>query len=145
MLFALLRASLHEREPEVSFFQHVSDEDWKLCYRLAASQGVMALAWDGVMKLPVDLQPLRSVKLSWATGVETYEQKYLRYCSTIDEISRFYGEHGIRTMQLKGVGFSLLYPVPCHREGGDIDIYTYSADKKKMSDKEANRLADVLM
>ena len=145
MLFALLRASLHEREPEVSFFQHVSDEDWKLCYRLAASQGVMALAWDGVMKLPVDLQPLRSVKLSWATGVETYEQKYLRYCSTIDEISRFYDEHGIRTMQLKGVGFSLLYPVPCHREGGDIDIYTYSADKNKMSDKEANRLADVLM
>lgn len=145
MLFALLRASLHERETEQAFFQGVSTDDWKQCYRLAASQGVMALAWDGVMKLPVILQPPRSVKVLWATSVEAYEKKYWRYCSMVDEVSRFYAEHGISTMQLKGVGFSTLYPVPCHREGGDIDIYTYSADKNRMSDQDANRLADTMM
>ena len=145
MLFALLRASLHEREAEQVFFQGVSTDDWKQCYRLAANQGVMALAWDGVMKLPAVLQPPRAVKVLWATGVEAYEKKYWRYCSMVDEVSRFYAGHGIATMQLKGVGFSTLYPVPCHREGGDIDIYTYSADKNRMSDKEANRLADTLM
>lgn len=41
---------------------------------LAVSQGVMALAWDGVMKLPVELQPPLSVKLAWAVAVEAYER-----------------------------------------------------------------------
>ena len=145
MLFALLRASLHEQEIEKSFFQGVSNEDWQLCYRLAAEHGVMALAWDGVVMLPKALQPPISLKLSWATCVESYEKKYRRYCKTVDEVSRLYAEHGIATMQLKGVGFSTLYPTPSHREGGDIDIYTYSPDSSQMSDKEANTLADMLM
>ena len=145
MLLALLRASLHEKDIETAFFDKASNEDWKLCYKLAAEQGVMALAWDGVIKLPKALQPSLAVKISWASGVEAYEEKYLRYCSAVDEVTRFYAEHGIATMQMKGVGFSTLYPVPCHREGGDIDIYTYSVDKNRMSDKEANSLADKLM
>lgn len=145
MLFTLLRASLHETDPEHSFFRAVSANDWKQCYKLASNQGVMALAWDSVLRLPKDMQPPLSIKITWAAGVEAYEKKYLRYCSTINEVSRFYNRHGISVMQLKGVGFSTLYPVPCHREGGDIDIYTYSADKNNMTDKEANRLADILM
>ena len=145
MLLALLRASLHELEPEQNFFQGVSPDDWKKCYKLAVRHGVMALAWDSVMKLPKDLQPPRPVKLPWASAVEAYEQKYNRYCTMVDEVSRFYAAHGIRTVQLKGVGFSTLYPVPSHREGGDIDIYTYSADPSRMSDKEANDLANELM
>lgn len=145
MLFALLRASLHERKTETAPFRDSTDEEWKRCHRLAVSHGVMALAWDGVMKLPSELQPSLSVKLTWASAVGRYETKYLYYCRTVDELSRFYARHGISVMQLKGVGLSALYPVPSHREGGDIDIYTYSADKDRMSDEEANRLADHLM
>ena len=145
MLFALLRSSLHEKEVETYIFQNLSEEDWKKCYNLAKAQGVMALAWDGVMRLPQDLHPLRSLKLIWAMEVERYEAKYQRYCKTVDELSTFYAGHGIEMVQLKGVGFSTLYPIPSHREGGDIDIYTWSADKNKMSDAEANALADKLM
>lgn len=46
---------------------------------------------------------------------------------------------------MKGVGLSTYYPIPSHREGGDIDIFTYSADHSRKSDAEANRLADRLM
>ena len=145
MLFALLRASLHEKEVEVSCFQGATDDDWKRCYQLAVAQGVMALAWDGVLRLPIELMPFRNLKLTWAMAVEKYEAKYRRYCRTVDELSTFYANHGIATVQLKGVGFSTYYPVPEHREGGDIDIYTYSADKNKMSDAEANGLADTLI
>ena len=145
MLFALLRSSLHEKETETNFFQNISEEDWKQCYRLAIEQGVMALAWDGVMRLPKELHPSRSLKLTWAMAVERYEAKYLRYCQIADELFTFYASHGIEMVQLKGVGFSTLYPVPAHREGGDIDIYTWSADKSRMSDHEANQLADKLM
>ena len=145
MLFALLRASLHEKEVEVECFQEATDDDWKQCHQIAAAQGVMALAWDGVLRLPKELQPPLALKLTWVIAVERYEAKYLRYCKTVDELSAFYASHGITTVQLKGVGFSTYYPVPAHREGGDIDIYTYSADKNKMSDAEANALADKLM
>ena len=145
MLFALLRASLHQKEAEQAYFQQVSEEDWKACYCLAARQGVMALAWEGVMTLPVDLQPPRALKLTWGMAVQDYEAKYARYCRTIQELSAFYAEHGIVTVQMKGVGLSSYYPVPAHREGGDIDIFTFSADKSEMTDAEANRLADELM
>ena len=145
MLLALLRASLHERDIETDYFENASKDDWEQCYKVASRQGVMALAWDGVMKLPKALLPPLTIKIMWASRVEAYEKRYQRYCSTVDELSRFYAGHGIATMQLKGVGFSTLYPVPCHREGGDIDIYTYSADPTRMSHQEANRLADKLM
>lgn len=145
MLFALLRASLHQKETEQSYFRQVSEGDWKQCYQLAARQGVMALAWEGVMKLPAEMQPSRTLKLTWGMAVQDYEEKYARYCRTIQDLSTFYAAHGIVTVQMKGVGLSTYYPTPAHREGGDIDIYTFSADPSKMTDAEANRLADELM
>ena len=64
MLFALLRASLHEKEVEVECFQEATDDDWKQCHQKAAAQGVMALAWDGVLRLPKELHPSRNMKLT---------------------------------------------------------------------------------
>ena len=145
MLLALLCGALHGRQPEREPFGNATEEDWRQCYRLAATQGVRALAWDGIMLLPAELWPPRRVKLTWATDVERYEQRYRHYVTAADELSRFYAQHGIRMMQLKGVGLSHVYPVPSHREGGDIDIYTWSADRDRMSDSEANSFADELM
>ena len=145
MLFALLRASLNQRDIETGFFQGVSSVDWKECYQLSVRQGVMALAWDGVLRLPAALMPPKGLKITWGMAVEVYEKKYERYCQVVEELITCYQEHGISTVQLKGVGLSTYYPVPCHREGGDIDIYTYSMNKERMSDLEANGLADKLM
>ena len=145
MLFALLRASLNQTPADASWFQEASEEEWTRCYRLAKRQGVMALAWDGVLLLPATLQPPVELKLLWALAVEKYEKKYARYCRTVDELTGLYAKQGIAAVQMKGVGLSTYYPVPSHREGGDIDIYTFSADKKGMSDAEASRLADELM
>ena len=145
MLFALLRASLHERNTETSCFEGVSGMDWQQCFRLAQSQGVMALAWDGIPKLPAHLYPPVEIKLQWGIKVEMLERKHQRYCKAIQELISFYQEHQIATLQLKGVGLSNYYPIPSHREGGDIDIYTFSADRSKMTDEEANCLADDLM
>lgn len=123
MLFALLRASLHEQEVELDIFQHATDEDWKQCHQTAIEQGVMALAWDGVLRLPKELQPPISLKLTWAMAVERYEAKYLRYCKTVDELSTFYAGHGISTVQLKGVGFSTYYPVPLHPKNLFLQVH----------------------
>ena len=145
MLFALLRAALKQEKADETFFIACTPEEWNACYGLAVKQGVMALAWDGIMTLPVEKLPPRGLKLKWAVAVDDYEKRYKHYCKTIQELSNFYASHGIVTVQMKGVGFSSFYPKPSHREGGDIDIYTYSADHSVMSDKEANDLADKLM
>lgn len=145
MLLALLRASLNEVAVDGVCFRGATEEEWKQCYRLAARQGVMALAWDGIRTLPEEVQLPRALKLTWAMAVEDYEKRYARYCRTIDELTALYAKEGIATVQMKGVGLSAYYPVPSHREGGDIDIYTFSADKNRLTDEQANRLADELM
>ena len=145
MLLALLRAALAQKPAEVAVFSDCSLEQWAACYKLAVAQGVMAIAWDGATTLPSEMRPPKAIRLKWMVAVDDYEKRYRYYCKTIQTLSAFYTAHGITTMQMKGVGFSSYYPVPSHREGGDIDIYTFSADQSVMSDKEANSLADQLM
>lgn len=145
MLLALLCAVLHQQEVEVTCFQQATPEDWLQCFRLAVRQGVSALAWEGVERLPMEYVPPLDVKLSWALKEKKQREKYQKHCRALNELTQLYAEHGIATMVLKGVGLSRLYPVPAHREGGDIDIYTYSADKSRMTDEEANQLALELM
>lgn len=145
MLLSLLRAALHQREVEISFFQHSTTKDWLECYRLAVRQGVPALAWSAIERLPKEFCPPLNVKLSWALLEEKQIDRYRIHCQTANELTKFYKKHGIATVVLKGIGLSRLYPTPTHREGGDIDIYTYSADKNLMTDEEANKLANELM
>ncbi len=145
MLFALLRSALGTQPIDPQRFGDATAEAWQACFKLAVKQGVTALALDGVLQLPADAQPPKALKLSWAMTVEKHEARYRRYCQTAEQLFQLYAAHGIATVQMKGVGFSTYYPTPQHREGGDIDIYTYSADPARMSDKEANTLADELM
>ena len=145
MLLALLRAALHQREVEIGYFQQVTADDWVQCYRLAVRQGVSALAWEGIERLPQEDAPPLDVKVSWALLEKKQLATYRKHCQAVNELTQFFAQHGIATVVLKGVGLSRLYPVPAHREGGDIDIYTYSADKHRMTDEEANRLADELI
>ena len=145
MLFALLRAAIHQREVEMVYFQQATEEDWVRCYRLAVRQGVSALAWEGIERLPLEDTPPLDVKVSWALLEKKQLATYRKHVRVVDELTQLYAQHGIATVVLKGVGLSRLYPVPAHREGGDIDIYTYSADPTRMTDEEANRLADELM
>ena len=63
MLFALLRASLHKKETETALFVDATETDWNECFLLAKKQGVMALAWEGVLRLPNPLHPDMELKL----------------------------------------------------------------------------------
>ena len=76
MLFALLRASLHEKEVEVECFQEATDDDWKQCHQIAAAQGVMALAWDGVLRLPKsELETRFFLSFQFFSSTDTFVEK----------------------------------------------------------------------
>lgn len=147
MVFALLRLGLGTAciDAEVGVFAECLPDDWQKCFKVAKIQGVAALAWDGVLILPKELHPPMSIKIPWGIYAENCEKKYRSYCSAIGEMSEMFAAKGVATMQIKGVGFASHYPIPAHREGGDIDIFTYSSDLSKMSHKEANDLVDSMM
>lgn len=145
ILITLLKMALQQSVYDNISWKSVSDKEWKMCYDLAVKHGVMAIAFDGIQLLDQSLQPSRSIRLSWALAVQKYEERYERYCRTASELSSFYSDNGIAMLQIKGVGLSSYYPIPAHREGGDIDIYTFSKDRSRLSDQEANSLADKLM
>lgn len=70
MLFALLRSALHGTHADATIFAGITSEAWQECYRLSVRQGVMALAWDGLITLPTELQPPKSLKINWWLAVE---------------------------------------------------------------------------
>lgn len=145
MLMALLRRGLCGPEACHPLFDGAGEADWQACYQLACRQGVMAIAWDGVVTLPPTQQPPRALKLTWAMAVERNEERYARYCHTVHQLTTLLRPHGIGLMQLKGVGLSSYYPTPSHREGGDIDIRLYPLDPSSMSQEEAIAKAERLM
>jgi len=98
-------------------------ERWLRVFRQASDQGVLALVWDGVRQLPAALQPPRELRLRWAYNVERIEQRYARQRSRAEELARLFAAEGIRTVVLKGLAVSRLYPVPEHRPCGDLDCF----------------------
>lgn len=134
MLLALLRSSLHQEKADTAFFSNVSSDDWQACYQLAVSQGVKALAWEGVMTLPAALQPPKALKLNWALSVEACEKRYRRYCQVADELSRFYAAHGIAMLQIKGVGYSPPLSGTFSSRGGRYR-YLYLCSSRKWYDR----------
>ena len=75
MLFALLRSSLHNVQPYSFTFEGITGADWKECYSIASHQGVLALAWEGVLLLPKELQPPKPLVLQWGLSVDKYDDE----------------------------------------------------------------------
>ncbi|MBR5811991.1 MAG: nucleotidyltransferase family protein [Alistipes sp.] len=128
--------------------------DFSSLYSLAMSQGVVAIAWDDIQRamaageIEAEQQPSKGVKLQWALAAEQVERKYLRQVQVIEKLARFFAEHNIKMMILKGYGLSLNYPVPNHRPCSDVDIWLF--EEAQMPDgsiqrRSAQQRADKLL
>lgn len=125
MLLALLRAALWQQEPDCGPFEAADGEVWKRVRQLATTQGVQAVAFDGVMQLPAPLQPPREVRMAWAVNTEQLAAHNRRYKEVAASLANMYASHGIPVMLMKGPGLAQLYPIPEHRESGDLDVWLF--------------------
>ena len=125
LLLAALRTALWGNPLEVEPFAALSAEEWMALYKQSAAQGVLALVYDALQRLPKEVQPPRGVRLQWAVNVEQIEQRYAKQERAITDLAAFYAEHDLTMMLLKGYGLSRNYPVPNHRPCGDADIWLY--------------------
>ena len=103
---------------------------WQGVYALARKQGVLAIAFDGLMKVFEQNKEFaktfpQSLKLQWINATFHIESRY-DYSKTIcAELVDKWAEQGVNALCLKGLAFSTYYPVPNHRECGDFDCYLY--------------------
>lgn len=128
-LFHLLRIALGTEQAEVKEITATS-VSWQAVYALARKQGVLAVAFDGLMKVfEQDKEFAKSfpqpLKLQWINAVFSIEKRYDYSKTVCSELVNKWAEQGIKTLCLKGFAFSTYYPMPNHRECGDFDCYLY--------------------
>lgn len=109
--------------------------DWMGVFELSQEHGVAAIALDGINKQfdndsTFAKKPPLEILYEWIGMVNQMEVIYAQHEKNIRELSRWYRQHDISMMVLKGYGLSLNYPVPNHRPCGDIDIYLFGEQEK---------------
>lgn len=129
-VLTLLQSAIWEKQTNSRTFKGLTAEEWEELIQLSVTQGVQAIVFDGVLKLPSHLQPPRPLKLKWIINVDATEKRFDRYLNTCADLIKLYADNRIKTMVLKGIGLAHLYPVPKHREFGDIDIYLFGNYKR---------------
>jgi len=146
-LFALLHTGL-EIKPSASdataeyptFWTTGPTPDWPALYRLAATQGVLAIAWDGLQILirdsliPAGRQPARALKLQWGCNVQSIENRYDRQKKAAEKLDTLLKQEKKEAVIFKGLSCSRYYPHPEHRECGDIDIYLLNGRPKELEE-----------
>lgn len=123
-LYALIRIALKEERP-VEFPESV---DWIELLEYAKTQGVAAIAMDGLQTLinkigfsPVGLDV--KAKLQLYALAMSIERRHIKQIESGKEVASIWHKAGIRTLVLKGFAFAQYYPKPMQRLASDMDCY----------------------
>jgi len=127
ILFSLIKTSLCFHNNREAFLDIPEGLDWDSLFNLAAEQGVLCVARDGLVQLP---GISRELLIRWELSVQKQEARNKRQRAVIKELVALFRENGIEMLLLKGIGLSELYPNPNHRECGDIDIFLFGDCEK---------------
>ena len=134
ILLSLLKAALSPEQATPTTID--TCDNWTEVYRMAAQQGVAAVAWDGVQRfvnegvIAKEQTPDRVAKLQWALSTEQTEKRYAKQCRAITKLADIYAKEGINMLILKGYGISRMYPVPHHRSCSDVDIWLFGEQQR---------------
>lgn len=137
-MFALLRVALWGAEFDLSLLP-ASDAAWEQLFLTSKAQGVSAILFDGIMEIMrrTDDKLLgmsRKFKMRWLSAVDSIERRYARQQSVAAKIASLCAEQGIEAVTFKGLSLSRYYPVPSHRQCGDIDIYALDGRGEQLDD-----------
>lgn len=125
ILLALLQSALTRFKNISNQFPNLDEQMWKSVYDLAITQGVLAIAYEGLCGLPENKRPSRSIYLQWAYNVELIENKYQKQKNSAFAFADLMIRDRIEILCLKGLAISRYYPIPQHRQFGDLDCYTF--------------------
>ena len=138
-LLSLIKTSLCFHNNREAFLDIPEDLDWNSLVNLAARQGVLCVARDGLVQTEqcggisrINQIPglSRELLIRWELSVQKLEARNKRQRAVIKELVALFRENGIEMLLLKGIGLSELYPKSNHRECGDIDIFLFGDYEK---------------
>lgn len=136
-LYALIRIALIEERP-MEFPESV---DWIELLEYAKTQGVAAIAMDGLQTLinkigfsPVGLDV--KAKLQLYALAMSIERRHIKQLESSKEVASIWRKSGIRTLVLKGFAFAQYYPKPMQRLASDMDCYLCGGYEKGNSEME---------
>ena len=130
--FSLVRAGLWGISAEPDLYSGLTSTQWQKLYRLAQTQSLLAIVFDGINTLPANLHPPRTLYLQWAAQTLQIEQANDRLNCMIIRLNDLYTTAGLHPVLLKGQGMAAYYRNPRHRQCGDIDIYLGEDDQSKL-------------
>ena len=123
MLFALLSNSLNGKPIDKSVFEGATQRDWEILFNISRDSSVTGMALDGAKNLPQETIP-KEIGLRMLRMQRESKERHAIQEKVLGELSEMYAKEGIETIQMKGIGFSMNYPEPTRRFGGDLDIFT---------------------
>ncbi|MDR1718168.1 MAG: nucleotidyltransferase family protein [Prevotella sp.] len=124
-LLALVNSALWDKQIDENLFNEIDSEKWKDLYHFSIRHGVLAISFDGLMKLPTTLHPPLNLRMAWTLGSEQIEQNYKHISGVAKELNCLFKKEGMDMLIFKGLSLSAYYPIPAYREFGDIDIFLF--------------------
>ena len=144
MLLSLLKSGLTDNKADAKFFKGRTYADWVNMYNLSVDNAVTPTLLEGLeknpdIKAPDDVIANMKESKNFAAKYHKHQEKLL------GEFSDLTKSQGVDTVQMKGIGFSMNYPTPTTRFGGDIDVYNFQhgtdpADPKNSSSLFVDKL-----
>ena len=112
----------------------LKEADWKELYAIAKKQCLVGVLFDGIKKLPAEHVGMeKELLLQWMAESQMLEKANVRLNDAAIQVSEWFRKKGFRTCILKGQGNAMMYPNPCSRTPGDIDIWVEGEDKRVIS------------
>lgn len=126
--FRLLRCSIYNKKAEIRYT--LQENQWCEMMAFAKEHGVKHLLFDAISRLDSKQQPPPKLILKWYVQMVRAEEQYVKHVDTIEKLSILLMSHNLKMMVIKGYTLSKLYPVPEHRECGDIDVFLFDEYRK---------------
>lgn len=133
-LFNLIKAALWPGQNNAAFPEGSVKVNWNQIIALAAKQGVSGVSHDGFTCGGRNTEMLpalpKAEQIRWALSVKYLEARHKRQREALKELVTLFRDNGIEVLLLKGIGVAANYPIPLHRESGDLDIFLYDNHEK---------------
>lgn len=129
-LFSLLRHAIWQNRDEERIDFNLTTLEWQRLIENAANMGVLAIAFDALPKGEALPGLPKELMIRWGLSVQRFEDRNRRQREALRELIAYFREHQIEVLLLKGLGLAENYPLPAHRECGDLDIYLFGDYEK---------------
>lgn len=121
------QAAVLKRCPVINNCESIN---WDELLDESQNHGLTAWVWEGISKLPIEQQPPRQQRISWALSAQEVVDSYFSIKKVLSDIIELCDDNQIRLLLLKGFGLSRMYPIPQFRSFGDIDIFVFDDYEK---------------